>query len=147
MAEITGGEVVVRCLHAEGIRFIHAITDGTYMMVLEALERLGKDLGMRLIVPRHEAAAAHACDAYTRCTGEPAVVMACAGPGAANLIAGLMCAEAEGSPVVAITTTRRSHISDSYVHQGGMQVSRHLDIFKPAVKWNGKVDHWRILYW
>ncbi|MGD8522212.1 MAG: thiamine pyrophosphate-binding protein [Desulfobacterales bacterium] len=142
MAEITGGELLVRCLHAEGVRFVHAITDGTYMMVIEALERLGKDLGITLIVPRHEAAAAHACDAYTRVTGDPGVVMACAGPGAANLLAGLMCAEAEGSPVVAITTTRRSEISDSYVHQGGMQVSRHLDIFKPAVKWNGKIDHW-----
>jgi len=129
MGEITGGELLVRCLHAEGVENIHAITDGTYMMVIEALERLGKDLGIRLIVPRHEAAAAHACDAYTRVKGEPAVVMACAGPGAANLVAGLMCAEAEGSPVVAVTTTRRSEISDSYVHQGGMQVSRHLDIF------------------
>jgi acetolactate synthase-1/2/3 large subunit len=98
---------------------------------------------MKLIVPRHEAAAAHACDAYTRVTGKPAVVMACAGPGAANLLAGLMCAQAEGSPVIAITTTRRSEISDSYVHQGGMQVSHHLDIFRPAVKWNGKVDHWQ----
>jgi len=143
MADITGGELVVRCLHAEGLRFIHAITDGTYMMILEALERLGSELGMRLIVPRHEAAAAHACDAYTRVTGDPAVVMACAGPGAANLLAGLMCAEAEGSPVVAITTTRRSDISDSYGHQGGMQVSRHLEIFRSAVKWSGKVDHWR----
>ena len=142
MSEITGGELLVRCLHAEGVRFVHGITDGTYMMVIEALERLGEELGIRLIVPRHEAAAAHACDAYTRVTGDPAVVMACAGPGAANLVAGLMCAEAEGSPVIAITTTRRSDISDSYVHQGGMQVSRHLDIFKPAVKWNGKVDHW-----
>jgi acetolactate synthase-1/2/3 large subunit len=142
MAEITGGELLVRCLHAEGVRFVHGITDGTYMMVIEALERLGKALDIRLIVPRHEAAAAHACDAYTRVTGEPAVVMACAGPGAANLVAGLMCAEAEGSPVVAITTTRRSDISDSYIHQGGMQVSRHLDILRPAVKWNGKVDHW-----
>ena len=142
MDEITGGELLVRCLHAEGVRFIHGITDGTYMMVLEAIERLGRELGIRLIVPRHEAAAAHACDAYTRVTGEPAVVLACAGPGAANLLAGLMCAEAEGSPVVAITTTRRSDISDSYIHQGGMQVSRHLDIFKAAVKWNGKVDHW-----
>ncbi len=143
MAEITGGELLVRCLHAEGVEYIHAITDGTYMMVIEALERLGKDLGIQLIVPRHEAAAAHACDAYTRVKGEPAVVMACAGPGAANLLAGLMCAEAEGSPVIAITTTRRSEISDSYIQQGGMQVSRHLEIFKPAVKWNGKVDHWR----
>jgi len=142
MGEITGGELLVRCLHAEGVRFIHGITDGTYMMVIEAIERLGEELGIQLIVPRHEAAAAHACDAYTRVTGDPAVVMACAGPGAANLVAGLMCAEAEGSPVIAITTTRRSDISDSYVHQGGMQVSRHLDIFQAAVKWNGKVDHW-----
>lgn len=119
MAETTGGELLVRCLHREGVRFIHGITDGTYMMVIEALERLGPDLDIRLIVPRHEAAAAHACDAYTRVTGDPAVVMACAGPGAANLVAGLMCAEAEGSPVVAITTTRRSDISDSYVRSTG----------------------------
>jgi len=143
MADITGGELLLRCLHAEGVRHIHAITDGTYMMVIEAIERLGKELGVSLVVPRHEAAAAHACDAYTRVSGNPAVVMACAGPGAANLLAGMMCAEAEGSPVVAITTTRRSDISDSYVQQGGMQVSRHLEIFKPAVKWNGKVDHWK----
>lgn len=142
MAEMTGGELLLRCLHAEGVRYINAITDGTYMMVIEAIERLGDELGIKLIVPRHEAAAAHACDAYTRVTGDPAVVMACAGPGAANLVAGMMCAQAEGSPVVAITTTRRSEISDSYVHQGGMQVSSHLDIFRPAVKWNGKVDHW-----
>lgn len=108
MGEITGGELLIRCLHAERVRFIHAITDGTYMMVLEALERLGPQINMQLIVPRHEAAAAHACDAFTRITSEPAVVMACAGPGAANLIAGLMCAQAEGSPVVAITTPRRS---------------------------------------
>ena len=143
MAEITGGELLLRCLHAEGVRHINAITDGTYMMVIEALERLGDELDMRLVVPRHEAAAAHACDAYTRISGKPAVAMACAGPGAANLVAGIMCAQAEGSPVVAITTTRRSDISDSYVQQGGMQVSHHLDVFRPAVKWNGKVDHWQ----
>lgn len=143
MAEITGGELLLRCLHAEGVNHINAITDGTYMMVIEALERIGDELNMRLVVPRHEAAAAHACDAYTRVTGKPAVVMACAGPGAANLVAGIMCAQAEGSPVVAITTTRRSDISDSYVQQGGMQVSHHLDVFRPTVKWNGKVDHWK----
>ena len=101
MAEMTGGELLVRCLHAERVRFVHAITDGTYMMVLEALERLGDELGIRLVVPRHEAAGAHAADAQTRITGEPAVVMACAGPGAANLLSALVNAQAEGSPVVA----------------------------------------------
>ena len=40
MAEIIGGELLVRCLHAEGVQFIHAITDGTYMMVIEALSSI-----------------------------------------------------------------------------------------------------------
>ena len=142
MAKITGGELLLKCLHAESVRYIHAITDGTYMIFLEALERLGEEYNMKLIVPRHEAAAVHFCEAYTRVTGKPAVVMACAGPGAANLLSGMICAQAEGNPVIAITTTRRSDIGDSYVHQAGMQVGNQHDYFKAAVKWSGKVDHW-----
>lgn len=145
MAEITGGELLIRCLHAEHVRHIHAIPDGTYMIVLEALERLGDALDMHLTVPRHEAAAAHFADAYTRVTGEPAVVMACAGPGAANLLSGIICAQGEGSPVVAITTTRRSNIGDAYRHLGSTQSPDHLALFRPAVKWSGKVEHWQRL--
>jgi acetolactate synthase I/II/III large subunit len=143
MAEITGGELLLKCLHAENVRYVHAITDGTYMMFLEALERLGGEYDMELIVPRHEAAAVHFAEAYARVTSGPAVVMACAGPGAANLLSGLICAQAEGNPVIAITTTRRSDIGDSYVHQAGMQVGNQHDYFKAAVKWSGKVDHWQ----
>jgi len=143
MQEIKGGELLLRSLAMESIEHIHAIPDGTYMSFLEPLERLGDELGVRLVVPRHEAAAAHLCDGYTRVTGKPAVVMACAGPGAANLLSGLICAEAEGSPVVAITTTRRSDIGDSYAQQAAMQVGDQLGYFKPTVKWSGKVDHWK----
>ena len=141
MGEITGGELLLRSLHAEGVKYVWAIPDGTYMIFLEALERLGPELGIQLLVPDHEAAAAHAADAMTRITGEPAVVMACAGPGAANLISGVLCAQDEGSPVIAITTTRRSDIS--YPHLGGMQVLDQQAYFKPAVKWNMRVDQWK----
>ncbi|HID52525.1 MAG TPA: thiamine pyrophosphate-binding protein, partial [Anaerolineae bacterium] len=143
MAEITGGELLLRCLHAESVRYIHAITDGTYMIFLEALERLGEEFGMRLVVPRHEAAAAHMADAYSRVTGEPGVVMACAGPGAANLLSGVICAQAEGVPLVAITTMRRTAVSDDYRHTGSTQSPDHLALFRPAVKWNGRVNHWQ----
>jgi acetolactate synthase-1/2/3 large subunit len=143
MTEITGGELLLRSLHAEQVRHIHAITDGTYMIFLEALERLGDELDMQLIVPRHEAAGAHFADACTRITGKPSVVMACAGPGAANLLSGIICAQAEGSPVVAITTKRRSDVSDDYRHMGGTQSPDHLALFRPAVKWNGRIDHWQ----
>jgi acetolactate synthase-1/2/3 large subunit len=67
--------------------------------------------------------------------------MACAGPGAANLISGVLCAQDEGSPVVAITTMRRSDIA--YPHQGGMQVLDQQAYFRPAVKWNTRVDQWK----
>ncbi len=141
MADVTGGELLVRSLHAEGVRHVWAIPDGTYMIFLEALERLGPELGMELLVPDHEAAAAHAADAMTRVTGKPAVVMACAGPGAANLISGVLCAQDEGSPVIAITTTRRADIA--YPHLGGMQVLDQQAYFKPAVKWNTQVNQWK----
>jgi acetolactate synthase-1/2/3 large subunit len=141
MGEITGGELLLRSLHAEGVRQVWAIPDGTYMIFLEALERLGAELGMGLLVPDHEAAAAHAADAMTRVTGEPAVVMACAGPGAANLISGVLCARDEGSPVVAITTSRRSDIA--YPHLGGMQVLDQEAYFRPAVKWSARANQWK----
>jgi acetolactate synthase-1/2/3 large subunit len=141
MTDVTGGELLVRSLHAEGVRHVWAIPDGTYMIFLEALERLGPELGMELLVPDHEAAAAHAADAMTRVTGKPAVVMACAGPGAANLISGVLCAQDEGSPLIAITTTRRSDIA--YPYLGGMQVLDQHAYFKPAVKWNTQVNQWK----
>lgn len=141
MAEMTGGELLLRSLHAEGVKQVWAIPDGTYMIFLEALERLEPELGVELLVPAHEAAAAHAADAMTRVTGAPAVVMACAGPGAANLISGVLCAQDEGSPLIAITTTRRSDIA--YPHLGGMQVLDQMAYYKPAVKWSAQVNHWK----
>ncbi len=143
MAPITGGELLLRALHAEGVRRIYAIPDGTYNVMLEALKRLRGELGCELVVPRHEGAAAHMADGETRVSGEPAVVMACAGPGAANLISGVITAQAEGSPVVAITTTRRSDIA--YPHSGAMQVADQLAYFRPVVKWNAAVRDWHRL--
>ena len=68
MHKVKGGELLLRSLAMESIEHIHAIPDGTYMSFLEPLERLGDELGVRLVVPRHEAAAAHLCDGYTRVT-------------------------------------------------------------------------------
>jgi acetolactate synthase-1/2/3 large subunit len=138
---LSGGELLVRSLHAQGVRHLWAIPDGTYMPVMEALERLGLELDMELVVFDHEAAAAHAADAYTRITGGPAVVLACAGPGAANLVSGIACAADEGSPVIAITTARRADID--YPHLGGMQVLDQTAYFAPVTKWSTEVNHWK----
>lgn len=142
MAEITGAELLINALHAEGMDNLHAITDGSYMTVMEVLHRRGQELKIRLLVPRHEAAAVHMADAYARVTGKPGVVMACAGPGAANMLSGVICAQAENIPLIAISTCRRAEISDLYRHMGASQSPDHVALFKPATKWNGRVEHW-----
>jgi acetolactate synthase-1/2/3 large subunit len=140
---MTGGELLLRSLHAEGVRHVFAIPDGTYNVVMEAMQRLRDEIPCELVVPRHEGAAAHMADGYSRVTGTPAVVMACAGPGAANLVSGVITAQAEGSPVVAITTSRRQDIA--YPHSGAMQVADQMAYFRPAVKWSAEIHDWERL--
>ena len=52
---------------------------------------------------RHEQSAAHAADGYARMTGKPGVCVATSGPGATNLVTGIMGAKADSVPLVAIT--------------------------------------------
>ena len=58
---------------------------------------------LRHILVRHEQSAAHAADGYARITGKPGVCVATSGPGATNLITGIMGAKADSIPLVAIT--------------------------------------------
>ncbi|CAG0945541.1 partial Acetolactate synthase, partial [Anaerolineae bacterium] len=86
MPEITGGELLLKCLKEEGVTTIFGVLDGSYNAFLAKLDAYG----MRLIAPRHEAAAAHMADAWARVRGEPAVVVGGIGPGAANMISGVI---------------------------------------------------------
>lgn len=137
MAEITGGELILKCLVQEGIKTIFAVPDAAYNPLMGKL----KDYGIRMIPPRHEAAGAHMADAMARMTGAPAVCMAGAGPGTANLLSGITTAYAEGSPVVAITAQRRKAVI--YPDKGGsFQYCNQIDLFKPVTKWNAVVNDW-----
>ena len=58
---------------------------------------------LRHILVRHEQSAAHAADAYARVTGKAGVCVATSGPGATNLVTGIMGAKSDSVPLVAIT--------------------------------------------
>jgi acetolactate synthase I/II/III large subunit len=137
MAEITGGELIVKCLKKEGVKRIIGITDAFYHPVMFSCEKYG----IRWVAPRHEAAGVHIAEGVYKTTGEIPVVMAGAGPGMANLISGIICARAEGVPVIAITAQRRKEViypTKTGVYQGLDQ----YDIFKPITKWNAVVHSW-----
>ncbi len=140
MTEITGGELLLKCLKQENITTLFGILDGSFNPFLAKLD----DYGMRFVNARHEAAAAHMAEAYARIRGEPAVVIGGIGPGAANLLSGVITAYAEGSPLIVFSGQRRRNII--YPDRGGsFQNVPLLDLYRPVTRWSAGVRDWRRL--
>jgi acetolactate synthase-1/2/3 large subunit len=138
MTQITGGELLLKCLKEEGVRILFGVLDGSFNPFLAKLE----EYGMRFVNPRHEAAAAHMAEAYARIRGEPAVVLGGIGPGAANLVSGVATAYAEGSPLIVFSSQRRRSII--YPDRGGsFQNIDLLGLYRPVTKWSAGVRDWR----
>ena len=95
----TGGDAVLEALEREGVDVIFGYPGGTIMPFYDAL--YGHP--MRHILVRHEAGAAFAAGGYARTSGRVGVCCATSGPGATNLVTGLVDAMMDSIPVVAIT--------------------------------------------
>ena len=137
MTELTGGELLARALANEGVKFVFGLPCPEIDPLLAALE----GNGIRFVTIRHEAAAVHMAEGLYKTTGQVAVVLGNPGPGSANLVPGMLTARHEGVPVLAITSQHRTGVvypSTPATFQGQDQ----LDLFKPAVKWNGPVFEW-----
>src|SRR5208282_3621155 len=137
MSEITGAELLLRCLVGEGVRFVFGLPCPEVDPLLAKLEQYE----VRFVPVRHEAAAVHMAEGLYKTAGQVAVVLGNPGPGSANLLPGLVTARHEGVPVLAITSQHRAGIvypSTPATFQGQDQ----LDLFKPAVKWGAPVFEW-----
>lgn len=93
-----GAELVVDCLVEQGVTHVFGIPGAKIDAVFDALQ----DKGPEIIVARHEQNAAFMAQAVGRLTGKPGVVLVTSGPGASNLATGLLTANTEGDPLVAL---------------------------------------------
>jgi acetolactate synthase I/II/III large subunit len=137
MGQITGAEVLLRCLVGEGVKFIFGLPSPEVDPLLAQLERYD----VRLVPVRHEAAAVHMAEGLYKTTGAVAAVLGNPGPGSANLLPGVITALHEGVPVVVITAQHglgMVYPSPPSTFQGQDQ----LDVFKPVVKWGGPIFSW-----
>jgi thiamine pyrophosphate-dependent acetolactate synthase large subunit-like protein len=116
MAEITGSEIIARCLQKEGVKDLFYIMGGPMLLA----EATCIKEGIRMIDVRHEQAAAFACQAYSRLKQVPSVCMAASGPGVTNLITGMANALIDCCPVVAFG-------GSSPLSQFGRQVFQEID--------------------
>ncbi len=132
MPEMVAGEMLMETLHALGVRRVFAIPDGTYNVCFRWVQEKGEAADLSFVTPRHEAAGAHMADGWFRATGEPTVVMAGAGPGAANLVSGVITAQVEDIPMVVITSQRRRAVIDP--PRGAMQVYDQAGSYRAVTK-------------
>ena len=98
--KLKGAEIMCESLLREGVDVIFGYPGGAILPFYDALWAYPQ---LRHILVRHEQAAAHAADGYSRVTGKVGVCVATSGPGATNLVTGIMGAKADSVPMVAIT--------------------------------------------
>ena len=98
--KLKGSEIICESLLREGVEVIFGHPGGAILPFYDALWSYPQ---LRHILVRHEQAAAHAADGYSRISGKVGVCVATSGPGATNLVTGIMGAKADSVPLVAIT--------------------------------------------
>jgi len=127
--ELTGAEIVIRCLHAEGVEYVFGYPGGA---VLNIYDEIYKQKGFTHVLVRHEQAAVHAADAYSRSTGKVGVALVTSGPGATNAVTGIATAYMDSIPMVVIT----GQVPTAAIGQDAFQEVDTVGITRPCVKHN-----------
>jgi len=132
----TGAELLVRCLKAQGVKYIFGIPGAAVMPIMESLRVNERDGGPQFVVTRHEQNAAFMAQAWGRITETPGVCLATAGPGATNLVTGVATATADRDPLLAITgeTPRAEHFQKTH------QTIRTATLFRTITKWSEEIQ-------
>ncbi|MDX2368563.1 MAG: acetolactate synthase 3 large subunit [Colwellia sp.] len=95
----TGAEMVVKALSALKVKYIFGYPGGSILDLYDAIFQQDE---IEHILVRHEQAATHMADGYTRATGKVGVVLATSGPGATNCVTGIATAYMDSIPMVVL---------------------------------------------
>ncbi len=96
---LSGAKIVLECLSREKVDCIFGYPGGVTLPLYDALY----DSPIKHVLVRHEQNACFAAEGYARTTGKVGVCLATSGPGATNLVTGLVDAMMDSIPVVALT--------------------------------------------
>lgn len=97
------GDLLIQYLEQIGVEYIFGVPGGALEPFYDALARSERRGGPRVIGTRHESGAAFMADGYYRGTGKLGVCCATTGPGATNLITGVVSADKSNIPLLVIT--------------------------------------------
>ncbi|MBU2754100.1 biosynthetic-type acetolactate synthase large subunit [Acidithiobacillus sp. CV18-2] len=127
--ELTGAEIVVRALRDEGVETVFGYPGGAVLYIYDELD---KQEAVQHVLVRHEQAAVHAADAYSRSTGKVGVALVTSGPGATNAVTGIATAYMDSIPLVVIT----GQVPVALIGNDAFQEVDTVGITRPCTKHN-----------
>ncbi len=125
---MSGAKILLECLSREGVEVIFGYPGGVTLPFYDALY----DHPIRHVLVRHEQNAAFAAQGYSRSTGRVGVCCATSGPGATNLVTGLVDAMMDSIPIVALT----GQVSTKLIGTDAFQEADTFGITRSATKHN-----------
>ena len=127
MDRLSGGEIIVRALRDAGVNYVWGYPGGAALHIYDAIFR--QDDVYHLLV-RHEQAAVHAADGFSRATGEVGTALVTSGPGATNAITGIATAYMDSIPLVVIS----GQVPSNKIGQDAFQETDMVGVSRPIVK-------------
>src|SRR4051794_18926440 len=127
--ELSGAEIVVRCLQEEGVEVVFGYPGGAVLFIYDELFKQDK---VKHVLVRHEQGAAHAADGYSRASDKVGVCLVTSGPGVTNAVTGIATAYIDSIPMVIITGQVPTHA----IGQDAFQECDTVGITRPCVKHN-----------
>jgi acetolactate synthase-1/2/3 large subunit len=127
--EITGAEIVVRALADEGVEHVFGYPGGSVLYIYDEIYKQDK---FKHILVRHEQAAVHAADAYSRSSNRVGVALVTSGPGVTNAVTGIATAYMDSVPMVVLT----GQVPVTAIGQDAFQEADTVGITRPCVKHN-----------
>ena len=127
--QLTGAEIVIRCLQEEGVEYVFGYPGGA---VLNIYDELFKQEKVKHVLVRHEQGAVHAADGYSRSSNKIGVALVTSGPGVTNAVTGIATAYMDSIPMVVLTGQVPTHA----IGQDAFQECDTVGITRPCVKHN-----------
>lgn len=126
---INGAKIILESLYRLGVRNVFGYPGGNVVPIYDELYKC-KDI--KHYLPRHEQGAAHEADGYARVSGKVGVCFATSGPGATNLVTGIMTAHMDSSPMLVIT----GQVSREFLGKDAFQEADMFGMTVPITKTN-----------
>ena len=130
MAKLHGGQLVVRALQREGVKYIFSLSGGHLLRIYDATI----EAGIRIIDTRHEQAAGHMAEGWSLATGELGVCAVTAGPGLTDAVTAIANAKMSNSPMLVLGG--RSALFENDI--GALQDLDQMSLMLPITKWASK---------